>query len=172
MGSPMPDALYWVELGAVTGGEEASVAQLVAAGARVVALSPAPGEVEAFRMLSLGVRGYCHLEAVPEQLTEVARVVGAGGLWMPPALVQRLVGAATRLDAESTATAHPALATLTHREEQVAMLVGRGHNNREIAEKLDVSERTVKANLTAVFAKLDLRDRVQLALYVNRLPIH
>jgi two-component system nitrate/nitrite response regulator NarL len=52
------------------------------------------------------------------------------------------------------------------------MLVGRGHNNREIAEKLEVSERTVKANLTAVFAKLDLRDRVQLALYVNRLPIH
>ena len=52
------------------------------------------------------------------------------------------------------------------------MAVGKGANNKEIAEQLAVSERTVKAHLTSVFEKLHLRDRVQLALAVNRLPFH
>jgi DNA-binding NarL/FixJ family response regulator len=169
---PDRQALYWLELGSIADGAEVLVSELVGAGLRVVALSPVPSEAEAFRMLSLGVRGYCHVEAVPEQLQEVADVVARDGLWMPPALVQRLVSVARRVDEGAPRSTHPALKELTHREEQVAVLVGRGHNNREIAEKLGVSERTVKANLTSIFEKLDLRDRVQLALYVNRLPIH
>ena len=62
--------------------------------------------------------------------------------------------------------------SLTEREYAVAVAVGKGLNNREIAESLGITERTVKAHLTAIFEKLGLRDRVQLALTVNRLPIH
>jgi len=60
---------------------------------------------------------------------------------------------------------------LTNRERAVAHLVGLGANNAEIAEKLSMSERTVKAHLTSIFQQLNLRDRVQLALVMNRLPI-
>ena len=61
---------------------------------------------------------------------------------------------------------------LTEREYQVAMAVGKGLNNKEIASQLGLGERTVKAHLTTTFEKLHVRDRVQLALIVNRLPLH
>ncbi|MDG2136724.1 MAG: LuxR C-terminal-related transcriptional regulator [Luminiphilus sp.] len=52
------------------------------------------------------------------------------------------------------------------------MAVGKGLNNKEIASQLGLGERTVKAHLTTTFEKLHVRDRVQLALIVNRLPLH
>ena len=61
-----------------------------------------------------------------------------------------------------------ALDELTSREVMVAKLVGRGESNREIAAELEITERTVKAHLSAIFTKLGVRDRVQLALTVNR----
>ncbi|EED33925.1 regulatory protein, LuxR [gamma proteobacterium NOR5-3] len=148
------------------------IEQAVARGVSLVALSSMPGEGEAFQLLSMGVRGYCHAEAVPEQLVEVAEVVSAGGLWMPRDLLQRISELGKRVDAQSADRSPRHFEGLTPREEEVALLVGRGYNNRELAEALGVSERTVKANLTSIFDKLGLRDRVQLALYVNRLPIH
>jgi DNA-binding NarL/FixJ family response regulator len=91
---------------------------------------------------------------------------------MPPDLVQRLVSTALRVGPESAQPAPEGFDKLTAREYEVALEVGYGANNKEIAEKLAVSERTVKAHLTSIFEKLALRDRVQLALAVNRLPIH
>jgi len=148
---------------------------LVKDGAPVVVLSAMPNESQAFAVLSVGVRGYCHTEAVPEQFTEVAAAVQAGGYWVPPTLVQRLamtaveVVDANRLEAPS---APEGFDMLTEREYEVAMAVGKGLNNKEIAEELGLGERTVKAHLTTTFEKLQVRDRVQLALAVNRLPIH
>ncbi len=167
------DRLVWIDIAAYP---EAACVQavntLAAAGARVIALSARPQDEEAFALLSEGARGYCHAEAVPEQLQEVAAVVNSGGYWMPPGLVQRLLNAAAQ---RSVATPQPSVDNfdqLTQREYSVAVNVGKGLNNKEIAEALDITERTVKAHLTAIFEKLDLRDRVQLALVVNRLPLH
>lgn len=185
---PGGDAVVWVNLEALAKGEAAgdpadraaggagdgAIEALVSSGHKVIALSGYPREARAFALLSKGVRGYCHIDAAPQQFLEVAEVVAGGALWMPPELVQRLASVGQRID---TPTA-PASAAKDHfemftaREERVALMVGRGFNNREIATALDVSERTVKAHLTAIFEKLGLRDRVQLALYVNRLPIH
>lgn len=188
-------AMYWLELGAlrlrgdepdsVTGIAGSSTVEgtvqfaaaslvlesLVFAGATVVALSAVPLESEAFLCLSRGARGYCHAQATPEQLRDVAQTVATGRLWMPPELLSRITGLAQRMEEPSAKSATADLSPLTEREEEVSVLVGRGFSNREIAETLAVSERTVKANLTAIFEKLGLRDRVQLALYVNRLPI-
>ena len=167
------DDICWLD---ISGFERAAVNDMVAElgreGARVVALSAAPSEPEAYAVLSAGARGYCHAEAVPEQLQEVAAAVAAGGFWMPPGLVQRLVSVALRTGPETPQPAPEGFDQLTEREYQVAMAVGHGANNREIAAELEVSERTVKAHLTAIFEKLGLRDRVQLALAVNRLPFH
>ena len=56
---------------------------------------------------------------------------------------------------------------LTKREVEVAKSVAEGCSTREIAERLNISERTVKARLTSIFQKLDVRDRVQLALLMR-----
>lgn len=165
--------IHWVDLDGFAEGEAApAVRRLVSVGYQVVALSRTPSERQAFDTLSLGARGYCHAEAVPEQLQEVAQVVAAGGFWMPPTLVQRLVSVASRIEVDPDPHTAQALDELSDREQQVANLIGRGQSNREIAEALSVSERTVKAHLTSIFEKLDVRDRVQLALLVNRLPVH
>jgi DNA-binding NarL/FixJ family response regulator len=65
---------------------------------------------------------------------------------------------------------NPALSVLTAKELEVAADVAMGLNNKEIAEKRFMSERTVKSHLTSIFHKLHLRDRVQLALLMNGVP--
>ena len=59
------------------------------------------------------------------------------------------------------------LANLTRREYEIATLVGNGESNKQIARRLDITERTVKAHLTEVFRKLDVADRLKLALIVK-----
>ena len=145
-------------------------------GARVVLLSSMPEALEGLNALNQGVRGYTHAYGVPALLQEVALVVEHGGLWVGPDLLQRLVGASNtalaRLPAPAktpapgpTATAAAsAWAKLSAREAQVARAVSAGRSNREVADLLFISERTVKAHLGAVFEKLGVRDRLQLVL--------
>jgi DNA-binding NarL/FixJ family response regulator len=61
-----------------------------------------------------------------------------------------------------------AFATLTERQREVAMLVGKGASNKKIANQLDITDRTVKAHLGTIFEKLGVKDRLQLALYVTK----
>ncbi len=128
-------------------------------------------EEEAFSLLKAGVQGYCHVEAAFEQLREIALVVEHGGLWMPPDLMLRLLAVSTRV-IPSVAPEVPQLNDLTSRELMVAEQVAHGASNREIAEALEITERTVKAHLSAIFDKLGVRDRVQLALRMNNIPIY
>ena len=130
-----------------------------------------PDETEAFSLLKLGVQGYCHVKAAAEQLREIALVVEHGGLWMPPDLMQRFLALSTRAIPARTPEAHH-LNDLTSRELMVAGQVAHGASNREIAEALEITERTVKAHLSAIFEKLEVRDRVQLALRMNNIPTY
>ena len=116
-----------------------------------------------------GAKGYCHVKAAPEQLREIALVVEHGGLWMPPNLMQRFLSVSTRVVPPVIAGV-PRLNELSSRELMVAELVAQGASNREIAEALKITERTVKAHISAILKKLGLRDRVQLALRVNNIP--
>lgn len=146
-----------------------ALADVVAQGGLVIVMSADPEEDEAIQALNSGAQGYCHLLAVPEQLTEIATVVEHGGLWVGPELMQRVLRLAVRVTPQDN-TVEYSLNELTSRELMVAREVGRGASNREISEKLDITERTVKAHLSAVFEKLSVRDRVQLALAVNNIP--
>lgn len=140
----------------------------------VIVLSSVPYGAEGLRAINQGARGYCHLHAVPELLREVAHVVEFGGLWVGPELVERMVAATRDLlgRAGSGAAPPPAdLSALSAREVQVAQAVAAGKSNKEVAEQLFISERTVKAHLGSVFEKLGLRDRVQLVLRLSSSPV-
>lgn len=134
--------------------------------ARTVILSSTPSQQEALLALNAGASGYCHVLATPQMLQQVATVVLGGGLWIGPELMQRVMAAAGRFFAPEAD--HPGLETLTPREREVALAVGRGSSNREVAGLLDISERTVKAHLGAIFEKLAVRDRLQLVLLLSR----
>jgi len=151
--------------------------------ARVVLLSGVPEPTEGLRALNDGARGYTHAYGVPALLQEVAVVIEHGGLWVGPDLLQRLVGSTNAALAAQQAVSKaqsPAVATagagpnawslLSAREVQVARAVAAGRSNREVAAKMFISERTVKAHLGAIFEKLGVRDRLQLVLRLAASP--
>lgn len=149
------------------------VASFLGQGCKVIVMTSAPNDDQAHRMMSIGASGYCHALAVPSQLQEVADVVTKDGLWVGPGVLQRIIGISNKLTSirSDKPTHNPALSGLTAKELEVAADVAVGLNNKEIAEKRFMSERTVKSHLTSIFQKLNLRDRVQLALLMNGVPI-
>lgn len=149
--------------------------QKVQPGVPVVLLSSVPQEAEGLAALDAGVRAYTHAHAVPALLQEVAMVVEHGGLWVGPELMQRLVGATHRaLVHASDTTVQSELPNawdlLSAREAQVAHAVAQGQSNKEIAARMFISERTVKAHLGAAFDKLGVRDRLQLVVRLAASP--
>ena len=143
------------------------------AGQFVVVLADEPDDSVIAEALASGAAGCCNTHAAPEVLRQVALVVENGGLWIGQSLLKSLVGTTARLlgqriqekKSEDWAT------RLSERETQVARLVASGASNREIAGQLFITERTVKAHLTAIFEKLALRDRLQLSLRINGVSI-
>ena len=138
----------------------------------VVVLSAVPYDAEGLRAINLGAHGYSHLHAMPPMLREVGRVVQGGALWIGPELVGRIVAATRdllgRAGAAATASATLTdLSVLSPREAEVAAVVAEGKSNKEVARALKISERTVKAHLSAIFEKLGVRDRVQLVLQLS-----
>lgn len=168
---PAMERTVWLDFGLLNSEERNEwLAFLVQAKAQVVVLSPNPSEAEALQVMQSGAKGYCHEQAAPQQLQQVAMVVGHGGLWVGPDLMRQLM----QLTLHAAHQQDPHLDThlmeqLTAREQGVAKEIAQGASNHEIAERLKISERTVKAHLSAIFDKLQVRDRVQLALKLNHI---
>lgn len=153
-----------------TGLEQLTALRAACPAAAVIILADRPDDDEALELFSAGVRGYINAHATAANLKQVAQVVQAGGLWIGPSLMARLVAATNRVLVATPVEpvqAQDALSLLTGREREVAREIAKGASNKEIARRLDISERTVKAHASAVFEKLGARDRLQLALIVN-----
>jgi len=135
----------------------------------IIAISDVPGDQQGLDALRAGVVGYCNGHAAPMVLRQVADTVLGGGLWVGQSLLQRLLAGIARAAAQKfTPPELTAWASgLTEREIEVARAVATGLGNKEIANQLDITERTVKAHLGSVFDKLKLRDRMHLTLLVN-----
>lgn len=137
----------------------------------LVVLADEPSEQTVREVLSAGASGCCNTHAAPEVLRQVALVVTNNGLWVGQSLLQRLVGTTARILAQrgERKSGDTISSQLSEREQQVAELVAGGASNKEIARQLDITERTVKAHLTAIFEKTGVRDRLQLSLRINGL---
>ena len=131
----------------------------------LILASSAPSDEEGMEVLACGAAGYCHAYAAVETLQQIIEVVASGELWVGRSLLGRLIGSVGRnLAVSPTADwAQP----LTEREREVAQMAAMGDANAVIANRLGITERTVKAHLTAVFDKLRVDDRLQLALKVH-----
>ncbi len=135
-----------------------------------IVLSDRPTDEEALAAFSAGARGYCNTHAAAQLLVQIASVVLQGGLWIGEPLMQRLIGATSRIQTTSGASGGEPGAwskNLTEREKEVASTLARGSSNKEIAKALGITERTVKAHVGAILDKLQVRDRLQLSLIVN-----
>jgi DNA-binding NarL/FixJ family response regulator len=165
-------AIVWLDLSARTAlQKEQLLRRVISPQATVIALSTVPDKQEAMSVIRLGCKGYGHLMAAPEQFRQMAAVVVNGGYWLGQDLASDVVQVAVAAASEPEASADNGRNLLTDRECEVADEVAHGASNREIAERLAISERTVKAHLSVIFEKLQLRDRVQLALKLNGVAI-
>lgn len=137
-------------------------------GIKVIAMTRDESPEQARRAIATGASGYVHYLAVPSLLQQVAQAVKEGGMWLGADLMRQLMTLAVQVPPAPVLakTVNPKLALLTPRELAVAEAVAAGKTNKEAARLLDITERTVKAHLGAVFEKLGVRDRLQLALTV------
>ncbi|HVV58585.1 MAG TPA: response regulator transcription factor [Gaiellaceae bacterium] len=135
--------------------------QILAAGspARVLILTTFDLDEYVVRAIRAGASGFLLKDVRPAELVDAIRVVAAGDALLAPSVTRRLLDRFARtLEDESPPAA---LDELTEREREILGLVARGLSNAEIAERLVVSETTVKTHVSSVLRKLGLRDRVQ-----------
>jgi len=112
-----------------------------------------------------GAMGYLLKDTPSEELAVAIRAVDKGYSQLGPGIVKKLM---TQFPATPPQLSVPAnLAELTPREKEVLRLIAIGDNNREIAQKLYISEGTVKNHVTNILNRLNLRDRTQAAILAN-----
>lgn len=135
---------------------------------KIVVLSNAPSHAESLQALSAGAMGYAHSYSPAEMLNEIRSVVTHGGIWLGQQLLKRLIETSVKLAGNKPELVDEMLQRLTSRERQVALEAAKGLSNKEIARVLAITERTVKAHLAATFERLGAKDRLQLALMLNK----
>ncbi|MFD3482251.1 response regulator [Streptomyces sp. NPDC058665] len=114
--------------------------------------------------LRAGASGFLLKDARPEEVVAGIHAVATGDAVVAPSLTRRLLDAYAHqvlARAGTPASEDPALAALSGREREVLVAIGRGWNNAEIAERLVLTESTVKKHVGRVLAKIGARDRVQ-----------
>ncbi len=132
----------------------------VASTTRVVILTTFELDEYVFDALAAGASAFLLKAAPPEDLIKAIRVVAQGDALLAPSVTRRLIEEFAKRP-EPAARKSKELETLTEREHEVLREVARGLTNAEIAQRLHVSETTVKTHVAHLLDKLDLRDRVQ-----------
>jgi DNA-binding NarL/FixJ family response regulator len=136
--------------------------RLVAGGsrARILILTTFDLDEYVYEAIRAGASGFLLKDVQPAQLVDAIRVVAAGEALLAPSITRRLLDRfAHTLPGEEKPP--PELASLTERELEVLKLLAGGLSNAELAERLFLSETTVKSHISSVLRKLGLRDRVQ-----------
>jgi len=126
-----------------------------------IVIGPEGNDELVLRAITAGARGYLDQKASPETVRKAIEVVTEGSTWAPRRLVSklidRLIGAVDTIPAVDAPQ-------LTDREQQVLELIMKAHSNREIASKLGIEERTVRAHLARLMRKAGVDNRIKLSI--------
>ncbi|KZE90609.1 response regulator [Microbacterium sp. TNHR37B] len=114
--------------------------------------------------LQAGASGFLLKDALPEELVQAVRVIAAGEALLSPRVTRRMIAQFAAQKPRVT-RATQALSTLTEREREVLVLLGKGMSNSEIARTLFIAEQTVKTHVGKVLGKIGARDRVQAVIF-------
>ncbi len=134
---------------------------------KIIILGKNISEDTQWELLKAGMRGYCSYDTGKETLNQMVDAVMKGELWVPRALTSRLIDELGNSSAQKSSASRATwnlLSKLTQREYDIAVRVGKGECNKEIATACNITERTVKAHLTEIFQKMGVSDRLNLAL--------
>ncbi|HXW55151.1 MAG TPA: response regulator transcription factor [Candidatus Cybelea sp.] len=129
---------------------------------RVIVLTAAEDDRDVVRAMRLGARGVVLKQSASDLLVKSIRKVFDGEIWLDNRMTAEVIDAFKK-SAEAGQRREKPL--LSDREKEIVQLVAQGFRNREIGEKLFISEQTVKNHLHNIFDKLGVSDRLELALY-------
>src|ERR687889_989745 len=134
----------------------------------VVVLTTFDADEYVLRALRAGAAGFLLKDTPPPEIVRAIELVHAGDSMLSPGVTRRLIALVAGEDEEAARAerARERLATLTAREREVALAVGAGRANAEIAAELHMSVATVKAHVSRLLAKLAVENRIQIALIV------
>jgi NarL family two-component system response regulator LiaR len=132
--------------------------------ARVIALTSFVEDEKVIQAVQAGAIGYLLKDVSPNDLVEAIRAAKRGETRLHPDAARKLMKQVAAFPAQPPSSADD----LTARESEVLRLVARGLSNREIAETLVISEKTVKTHVSSLLSKLNLEARTQLAIYAIR----
>jgi DNA-binding NarL/FixJ family response regulator len=163
----LPDVIVMdVRMPGVGGIEAARRIRHAQPATKVVMLTGSEDEEDLFAAVRVGATGYLLKEAAIEEVAGAVRAVARGQALITPSMATKLLGEfnllSRRVDSHDTAP------KLTDRETEVLRLVAKGMSNKEIAADLVIAENTVKNHVRNILEKLQLRSRMEAALYAVR----
>ena len=139
--------------------------------ARVIVVTGMRAPEKYRRAVQLGAMGLVRKEEAGEVLIQAIEKVHAGQIWLEPSIVAHVLAEMSKQRALGEEPIDPQatrIARLTAREREIIALIGAGLYNKQIAERLSISEATVSHHLTSIFAKLGLANRFDLVVYAYR----
>jgi DNA-binding NarL/FixJ family response regulator len=142
---------------------------------KVVVLTASEDKNEFVQAMKLGCSGIVLKQTAPELIVKSIRKVFAGEIWLDShttAAVMRQFATATGEPAMGGSTKPRERSPLSTREREIVAFVAQGYKNKEMAEKMFISEQTVKNHLHNIFDKLGVSDRLELALYAIHKGLH
>jgi DNA-binding NarL/FixJ family response regulator len=128
--------------------------------------------------IALGISGYCDQNINALLFCDVVTSVHSGEVWIPRHLIPKVINLliakninplSTVADAKLITKNREKLASLSDREKQVSLMIAVGSGNKQIAKNMFITERTVKAHLSKIFQKLNVPDRINLAIFMKNL---
>ena len=156
-----PDVVLMdLEMPELNGMDATRALQEAGSAARVVVLTTFSDRDRIVGALDAGALGYLLKDADPEEVATAIRAAAAGEVHLDAAVARQLT--------RRMAAPQAGLSSLTAREREILTLVAQGHSNREIAERLVISERTARTHVSNVLTKLQLASRTQAALLAIR----
>lgn len=142
---------------------------------KVIVLTASDDKNEFVQAMKLGCSGIVLKQTAPELIVKSIRKVQAGEIWLDShttaAVMRQFASPADALGGASNGKARER-SPLSTREREIVQLVAQGYKNKEMAEKMFISEQTVKNHLHNIFDKLGVSDRLELALYAIHKGLH
>jgi DNA-binding NarL/FixJ family response regulator len=136
-------------------------------GTKVLVLTTFDDDEYVSQAMRFGAMGYLLKDTPSEELAQAIRAVHKGYTQLGPGLFEKAISSLLTPTPAQPTSLPPELAELTPREREVLRLIAVGASNREIAQSLYISERTVKNHITSILSRLNLRDRTQAALLAS-----
>jgi DNA-binding NarL/FixJ family response regulator len=133
---------------------------------RVMVFSMVPNFVEAQRFLALGAMGYGNAMMHESHLYSVYQALEEGKIWLHPDFITLMISQMYNRN-NTKEKSLEILDSLSKREREVALMLGDGATHQEISDALDITVRTVKAHATAIYQKLNVKDRLALSLLLH-----